>query len=96
MRLMDGALQSLAPPLDVSSVAGWITSVVARRRAQAELAGDAQMAARFDIGLDAIYYASLLLMVVEGTGELRSRTQVVATLETAGEVIEELRHLLGD
>jgi hypothetical protein len=92
---MDGLLYYPTPPLDVSSVAGRITSIVARRRAQAERTGDADTAARFDLGLETIYYASLLLMVVEGTGETRSRDELVALLATAEDVIGELRGWLG-
>jgi hypothetical protein len=92
---MDGLLRYPTPPLDVSSVAGRITNIVARRRAEAECAGDQETAARFDIGLDTIYYASLLLMVVEGSGELRNRDQIMGALAAAEEIIGELRNWLG-
>ncbi len=92
---MDGTLPSCVPALDVSAVAGRITSFLARRHASANRQGDVALAARYDANLDTIYYAALLLMIVDGTGATRSRTQVLAALDSVSEVTEDLRDWIG-
>ena len=88
---MDGSLQQCLPPFDVSTVAGRITSILAQRHASARRHGDEALASRYDAGLDTIYYAALLLMIVDGSGETRSRAEVLATLDAVSEVTADLR-----
>lgn len=88
---MDGTLPSCVPDLDVSVVAGRITSFLAKRHASASRQGNPMLAARYDASLDTIYYAALLLMIVDGSGATRSRTQVLAALDAVSEVTEDLR-----
>jgi hypothetical protein len=90
---MDGySISQHTASLDVSSVAGRITSLIARRHGQAVLAGDDATAQRFDVSLDTIYFASLLLMLVNGTGQTRGREQVLAALDSVEDVVADLRH----
>jgi hypothetical protein len=91
MSAMGSSLESCLPPLDVSSVAGQITAILAQRHDEALLRGDDASAERYDAGLDTIYFASLLLMVVDGTGELRRRDQVLSVLDAVEDVLAELR-----
>lgn len=88
---MDGLVQNYVSTLDVSSVAGRITAILARRQERALARDDVATAARFDAGLDTIYFASLLLMVENGTGETRAPAQVLAALDTIEDVVAELR-----
>jgi hypothetical protein len=82
--------------LDVSSVAGRITSIVARRHGQAVLNGDTETADRFDVSLDTIYFASLLLVLVNGTAQPRGRAQMLAALESVEDVVSDLRHWINE
>ena len=88
---MDGLIDRYRAALDTSDVAGKITSIVGSRYEQAVLGQDEDTAERFDVSLDTIYFAALLLTVVNGSGEARSRGQVIAALDTVSEVIGELR-----
>ena len=89
--MMDGLIERFPMPLDTSGVAGRITGIIAARHERAVAEEDAATAARYDVSLDTIYFATLLLMVVNGTGATRDRREVLAALDTAGEVIGALR-----
>ena len=88
---MDGILDRLLPQMDASSVAGHITGIVAARHEQAMQTGDTDAAARYDVSLDTIYLASLLLTIVNGSGHTRSRAEVLGALDTTADIIGELR-----
>jgi hypothetical protein len=89
---MDNSSFKHATALDVSTVAGEITSILARRYEGALRGSDSDGAGRFDVGLDTVYFAALLLMIVNGSGETRERADVLAALDTVKDVVGDLRH----
>ncbi|MDE8342792.1 MAG: hypothetical protein POG24_03125 [Acidocella sp.] len=72
-------------------MAGRITGFLGKLHHAARRAGQHDLADRYDLGLETIYSASLLLMVNERTGEARTRQELRALLDTAEEVIRDLK-----
>ena len=90
------ARERLLTQIDTSSVAGRITSIIAGRFETAMAHGNDALASRYDIGLDTIYFASLLLTIVNGSGETRERKDILGALETVEEIITDLRAWIGN